>query len=148
MLKKLHCIVLEVSTCHFRTVPAQAQPKMRARPCSPPCRDPEHGTALVFVSCWHGLKYFVSCRASSHAKRPYHDSPSNGTAKFQLYLGTHTSIVNIVLYLQLALHFKRHGKFLYAMHGGCCGVPRLRRRRLVSRDCHFLRRSRRVRHDG
>jgi hypothetical protein len=32
-------------------------------PYSPPCRDPRHDTALVFVSCQHGLKYFVSCRA-------------------------------------------------------------------------------------
>ena len=30
--RKLHYRVVEVSTCHFRVVPAQARPKMRARP--------------------------------------------------------------------------------------------------------------------
>jgi hypothetical protein len=70
-----------VSTCHFRAVPVQARPKMRAGPCSPPCQDSEHGTALVFVSCRHGPKYFVPCRASDRAKRPCHDPPSNGTVQ-------------------------------------------------------------------
>jgi hypothetical protein len=70
-----------VSTCHFRAVPAQARPKMRAVPCSPPCRDSGHGTALLFVSCRHGPKYFVPCRASGRAKRPCHNPPSNDTAQ-------------------------------------------------------------------
>jgi hypothetical protein len=48
--RKLDCIVVEVSTCHFRAVPAQAWPKMRAGPFSPPCRDPERGTAQN-ISC-------------------------------------------------------------------------------------------------
>jgi hypothetical protein len=70
-----------MSTCYFRVVPAQARPKMRAGPCSPPCRDSGHDTALVFVSCRHGPKYFVSYRVSGRAKRPCHDPPSNGTAQ-------------------------------------------------------------------
>jgi hypothetical protein len=70
-----------VSTCHFRVVPAQARSKMWAGPCSPPCRDSRHGTALVFVSCQHGPKYFVSCRTSGRAKKPCHDPPSNDTVQ-------------------------------------------------------------------
>jgi hypothetical protein len=70
-----------VFTCHFHAVPAQAWPKMRAGPCSSPCRDSGHITALVFMSCRHGPKYFVSCCASSRAKRPCYDPPSNGTAQ-------------------------------------------------------------------
>jgi hypothetical protein len=65
-----YSIELEVSTRHFRDVPAQARPRTRAGPCSAPCRDPKHDTALVFVSCRHGPKYFMSCRASGCAKRP------------------------------------------------------------------------------
>jgi hypothetical protein len=80
-IRKLHCRVVEVSTCHFCAVLAQAWPKIRVGPYSSPCQDPRHGTALVFVSCWHGPKYFMSCRASGHAKRPCHDPPSNSTAQ-------------------------------------------------------------------
>jgi hypothetical protein len=54
---------------------------MRAGPCSPPCRYSGYGTALVFVSCRHGPKYFVPCRASGHTKRPCYDPPSNRTAQ-------------------------------------------------------------------
>ena len=87
--RKLYRIVVEVSTCHFRAVPVQARPKMRAGPCSPSCWDPYHGMTLVCVSCQHGPKYFVSCRASGRAKRSCHDPPSNGTAQVPALVVAH-----------------------------------------------------------
>jgi hypothetical protein len=94
--KKLYCIVVEVSTCHFRAVPAQARPKMRVGPCSPPSRDSGHGTALVFVSCRYGPKYFVSCRVSGRTKRPCHDPPSNSTAQVLALRPTTSGIIPCV----------------------------------------------------
>jgi len=64
--RKLYRRVVNVSTCYFRVVPAQAWQKMWAGPCNLPCRDPGHDKTLMFVSCRYGPKYFVLC----HAKRP------------------------------------------------------------------------------
>jgi hypothetical protein len=79
-----------VCTCHFRTVSTQTRPKMRAGSCSPPCRDSEHGTALVIVSCRHGPKYFVSCRAVLRVmlKDRAMTRPQMARPKSQLYVQT------------------------------------------------------------
>ena len=79
--RKLHCKVVDMCTCHFRAVPAQAWPKMQAESCSLSCQDPGQDMALVFVSCRHGPKYFMLCHAWDRAKRPYRNPPSNGVAQ-------------------------------------------------------------------
>ena len=72
----------------FRAVPAQARSKMRVVPHSPSCWDPRHVTALVFVSCRHGLKYFGSCRALGRAKQSYRGPSKNARASPSSIPGT------------------------------------------------------------
>jgi len=60
----------------FRTVLAQARPKMWVVSYRPSCWYSRHGTALVFVSARHGPKYFMPCRALSHAKWSCRSRPS------------------------------------------------------------------------
>ena len=69
-----------MSRCYFCVVPAQAWAKMLAEACNSPCRHREHDMALVFVSCRHGSKYFVLCRALDSPKKPCYDLSSNGMA--------------------------------------------------------------------
>jgi hypothetical protein len=64
-------------------VPTQARPKIRVVPCRSSCRDPRHGTALAFVSCRHGPKFIVSCRASGRATMSCFVRPINSTAQVQ-----------------------------------------------------------------
>ena len=66
---------------YFRAVPVQAGLKMWVVPYGPSCWDSRHDTALVFVSCRHGSKYFISCRALSRAKWSYRGPPKIGTAQ-------------------------------------------------------------------
>jgi hypothetical protein len=58
-------------------------------PCRSSCQDPRHDTTLAFVSCWHGPKIIVSCRASvvpncrasGRAKMSCFVQPINSTAQ-------------------------------------------------------------------
>jgi hypothetical protein len=72
-----------------RSGPNTTQNTCRAMPCRSSCRDPRHGTALAFVSCRHGPKFIVSCRASDRAKMSCFMPPIHITASpsFRLACG-------------------------------------------------------------
>ena len=88
----------------FRAVPVQARSKMRAVPYSPSCWNSRHNTAFVFVSCRHGPKYFMPCRALGRAKWSCRGPPKNDTAQvpalepFNLFrLGPHPMAEGLVI---------------------------------------------------
>ena len=81
--RNLLCRVVDVCVI-FIPCRSKHGPKMQAGLCGSSWQDSKHGTALMFMSYQHSLKYLVPCHTLSCAKRPCYYPLQNGMVKFQL----------------------------------------------------------------